>query len=302
LSVATEVTGGYRMKATRIAVLPVVAILFGAWSAAGPAYCGGAKDGASALDEYLTALPAGISGDDTTAQEYSVTSVVYNRDIAGNVKNKIRLTARYTRWVEDGAVHCRWNDVRVAGTTDASEPFAEGGRLDYMEGFSYTVSEEIMGEDLYAFVPDENLKHLVKTLVWDAATFEPVFWDHFEEFKLNEQYVVADFEDLDVRMGDWGSLRMKDLKMAWVGVSKANEEPCAVIDYESFSNPVVSRTPLMNVDGRSLYWGGLWISLEDKQVERATLNEDVMMKLSYAGVDESTITDMQRDVLFAKVN
>jgi hypothetical protein len=27
-----------------------------------------------------------------------------------------------------------------------------------------------------------------------------------------------------------------------------------------------------------------------------------MMKLSYAGVDESTITDMQRDVLFAKVN
>jgi hypothetical protein len=294
------------MRGVKTAVNPayvaIIVACIAACACCGEALCEAAVGGAGALDKYLTALPTGISSDDSTAQEYSVTSVFHNREISGAARSKVKLTAQYTRWVKGGAVHCRWNDVRIAAAADVSKPFPEGGLLDYMEDFSYRVSEEIMGEALYAFVPDEDVKHLIKTLVWDAATFEPVFWDHFESFKLNEQLVVADLEDFDVEMGDWGSIRMRDLRMVWKGVSEVNKEPCAIIDYESFSNPVVSRAAAMNVDGRSLYWGGLWISLEDKQVERATLNEDVIMKLSYPSDGESSITDMQRDVVFIKSN
>ena len=63
---------------------------------------------------------------------------------------------------------------------------------------------------------------------------------------------------------------MKNLELTWVGISRLNDELCMVIDYESFVNPVNSSSPGMTVQGRSLYRGIIYISLEDKQIEYAT--------------------------------
>jgi hypothetical protein len=260
-----------------------------------------AQSAAKTVEECLAALPTEFAVNDSLPQQYDVTTIIYNRNIDGSPKNKIRMTAECTRWIEDDLLHCKWKNVRISGTAETSGPFEDVEPLDYMEDFSYTLSMEVMGEEMYGFISDENIKHLVKMLVWDQLTFEPHFWDHLDKFKLNEQYIVSMFEDFDVQMGDWGTIRMKNLRMAWVGVSEVGGEPCAVLEYESFANPVVSETLVMNINGRSLYWGTIWVSLEDKQVEKATLNEDVMMEMVFPDGNK-TLQDMQRDVLFEKVN
>lgn len=79
-----------------------------------------------------------------------------------------------------------------------------------------------------------------------------------------------------------------------------NNEICAVIQYQSFFNPVLSMTNTMTIQGRSLYRGSLLISLEDKQVEYLTMNEDVMMEMTFPGKSEKRLMDMQREVVFTK--
>jgi hypothetical protein len=94
---------------------------------------------------------------------------------------------------------------------------------------------------------------------------------------------------------------MKGLKMTWAGLSRLAGEPCAVINYRSFANPFESATPAMEIVGRSLYWGTMWISLEDKQVEKVNLNEDLLMEMTFTGATTSSIMNMQREVVFEKV-
>jgi hypothetical protein len=247
------------------------------------------------LDDLLSALPTGPAAAAVGSSVYRVTSTLYNRDLAGKTTSKVRLTARYTRSVEGEEVSCVWNDARIAAPPDPSDPFPPGAPLDFLDGFDYRLSGEILGEDLYRDVPGADLKHLVKTLVWDAAAMEPPFWDHFDRLELNRDYVVPGFEDTTLALGNWGALRMKNLRMRWAGVSKVNGETCAVILYRSLANPV--RQGAAGPGGRSLYWGTIDVSLGDKQVQVFTMIEDVILEMPAA----PGAMNLQREVRFDRL-
>jgi hypothetical protein len=69
-----------------------------------------------------------------------------------------------------------------------------------------------------------------------------------------------------------------------------------LLEYDSFVNPV--QAP--GAKGRSLYWGSIWISLQDKQIEHATLNEDILMEMGSA-TNQQKLLDIQREVVFSKI-
>ncbi len=250
--------------------------------------------------DLLSSLPTDLAFAGTVPLKYRVISILYNRGIGGDTRSKVRLTADFTRSVEDGDVNCRWNNVHVAAPSNPANPFPPGTLLDYMEGFGYPLSEDIMEEHFYRHIPDGDLKHLLKTLVWDAATLEPVFWDHFDEFQLNQDYIVPDFDDVAIVMGNWGTLRMKDLKMRWMGISEVNDEVCALLLYRSLANPV-QYSAAMGTNGRSLYWGNIWVSLADKQVEYFTMIEDVFLEIPMPGESAKRVMNLQREVTFERV-
>ena len=250
--------------------------------------------------DLLSSLPTDLAFEGTVPLKYRVTSIFYNRGIGGDIRSKVRLTAEFTRSIEDGEVSCHWNNVQVAAPSDPAKPFPPGTLLDYMEGFGYPLSEGIMGEHLYRHIPDGDLKHLLKTLVWDAATLEPIFWDHFDEFQLNQDYIVPSFDDAAIVMGNWGTLRMKDLKMRWMGISEVNDEACALLLYRSLANPV-QNSAAMGTNGRSLYWGNIWVSLTDKQVEYFTMIEDVFLEMPMPGDSANRVMNLQREVTFEHV-
>lgn len=257
-------------------------------------------------DEYLSRLPAGFKLEEKEPQKYFITSKLHNRDISGKTKNKILMTAEFTRSLDDDSI--QWNNVRIGGSADPTKPISEDMLQDYkyMEGFSYKISGDIMSgnimkEEFYKDFPNNDTRYLIKTLVWDEVMIEPAIWNNLDKLKLNEFIRVSDFEDFTVQMGDWGTIKMRDLKLKWAGISKINEKICALFYYRSFSNPVLSISSSMTIKGRSLYWGSIWVSLEGKQIEYGTLNEDVMMEMMFTGKSEKRLLNMQREVIFKKV-
>jgi hypothetical protein len=57
----------------------------------------------------------------------------------------------------------------------------------------------------------------------------------------------------------------------------------------------------MSMIGRSHYWGTIWVSLEDKQIEHAVLYEDVVMEMNLPGQTNKQIIDATREISFVKV-
>ncbi|MEJ2355151.1 MAG: hypothetical protein P8Y62_04520, partial [candidate division WOR-3 bacterium] len=76
--------------------------------------------------------------------------------------------------VENGEVFCEWSDVRLFSTQDTEGVFPKGKPLDYMEGFSYNLSEEILEEDFYRDFPEKD-RAFMTALIWDAPWIEVAY-------------------------------------------------------------------------------------------------------------------------------
>jgi hypothetical protein len=251
------------------------------------------------VSSYLDSLPADLKLKEESPQKYQLTTIWHNRDLHGNADAKFVIKGKYTRGLEDDSV--QWNDVSIQIFDDPSKAESDTAHYDFMEGFRYKSPEDIARFDFFEDFPSDESAHLLRTLVWDAVAFEIFAWEYFNKLELNRTFVPADLEDFDAPMADWGTITLKNLKLTWVGISRLNDELCAVIDYESFVNPVNSVTPGMTVKGRSTYWGIIYVSLKNKQIEYASMNEDVIMEIATLANPEKRI-NVQREVKFEKIN
>jgi hypothetical protein len=111
---------------------------------------------------------------------------------------------------------------------------------------------------------------------------------------IKEILITAEF----TRALDEGYVRWSNVR---IGASQDPAEPVSEsMLHKSFANPVVVMTGDVSITGRSLYWGSMWISLEDRQIEYGTLNEEVMMEMTFKGDSGKQLVDMQREVVFEK--
>lgn len=98
-----------------------------------------------------------------------------------------------------------------------------------------------------------------------------------------------------------GTFQNKDIQLVWTGISRMNDEICALIEYRTMDNPLSVDTEQLKIKGRSHYWGTIWVSLTDKQIEHATLYEDVVMDMSFAN-QTSQLMNTTRIIQFEKLN
>ncbi len=249
------------------------------------------------VDECLKKQGA-LKFDEKIPQHYSITSTLYNRDLEGSVVSSMQIKAKFVRVVQGEEVLCRWNDVRMFSTRDTVGEFPEGKPLDYMEGFSYALSEKILSEEFYVDFPEEDRTYM-KTLIWDAPWIE-VAYVAIDNLEYGKPVFSSELENKKVRVQNFALLKTKNLKLVWTGIAKRNEEICALIEFKSLSNPVESKTDILSIKGRSCCWGSFWVSLEDHQVEYAVVNEDVIMEMSLSGNSVGQVLNMQREVVFNK--
>jgi len=250
----------------------------------------------SGLDALLTAFPFASPSRPADVQTYELTYHFHLRDVAGAVQSRTAVMGTYTRHTGEGRF--RWNDVSISGGGAEGE-LPPPTPLTVMEGFEYALSGEIARESLYERFPDSDLRDLIKSMVWDGMMIELVDMtlNETESLPLHEFAAVGSWQDVDVQMGAWGKLKMKDLRIKWSGVTVMHGEPCAVALYQSFSNPVDADP----ARGRSCYWGQFWVSLKDREIECLTLNEDVVLEVPMIG-DLRRVLNFQREVEFEKTS
>jgi hypothetical protein len=222
------------------------------------------------LNSYLSSLPANLELKENTPQNYVFTCDYFNIDSTGNVTGKYRVSAEYTRGLPDGKV--RWDNVQIAEAKTLDEPIAAGVPQSYMNGFSYPLASlgDVFKQEFFPGFPDEVR---TKTLVWDTHMLEMFARGYLDQLKLNTP-LRLNFPA--TQFPDGGVFKNTQPELTWIGISKMNGKVCALIEYEAFFNQlnlVANDKPLR---AGSHYWGLIWLSLTDKQLERATLREDVV--------------------------
>ena len=225
-------------------------------------------------------LPHGTAVKDAGPRTYRFTVVYYTANTTGGVIHRQRVTGDYTRGLANGEVE--WKNVGVADVDGATAPFPAPQKRDFMEGFHYADgSVDTMKPDFFQSFPPTAV--VERNLIWDTGMFEMFGQNYFDQLRLNVPLHIS--ANQDVNMPGVGVFHSRDTVLEWVGRSERNGEDCALIDYRAFFNPLDIANGGLTIQGRSDLWGEIWVSLATKQIEYATIDEEVFGEMKLPGQD-----------------
>ncbi len=209
----------------------------------------------------------------------------------GNVLRRQRLEARYTRGLPGG--DATWTSVTVADATGPKDPFGPAQPRAFMEGFRYRHAAgfaDSMRPDFFkGFPPDAVME---RNLVWDTQMIELFGQQQLAHLKLNEPIHVLSEDTVD--MPGVGTFKNRDVTLVWLGRGRRNGQDCAIVQYRAFQNPLSVDAGGVRLVGRSHYWGEIWVSLATRQIEYATLDENVLGELTLPGQSAPQLVDVLR--------
>ena len=234
-------------------------------------------------------LPQGTAVKDSGTRTYRFTVNYNTANTKGEVVYRQRIIGEYTRGLPNGEV--AWKNVTVADAAGPSDAFPAAQKRDFMEGFRYhnDLSSTMKPDFFKGFPPTAVVE---RNLVWDTGMLEMYGQNYFDLLRLNEPSHGMSNED--VAMPDVGRFHVRDTVLEWVGRSQRNGHDCALIQYQSFFNPLEIATGGMTLKGRSDYWGEIWVSLATKQIEYATLYEVVVGEMKPPGQDTTQVVNVFR--------
>ena len=217
----------------------------------------------------------------------------YNLDVKGHLQSRQRYSASYTRGLPDDAV--RWSDVTLANSSAWSGDFGPAQKQAFMEGFSYphAGAANMLKPDFFRGFPPTAMQQ--RNLVWDTHMMEG-FAGELDKLKPNIPFHVPGADEVD--LAGAGTFRNRDLQLVLTGNSKRNGQECAVIDYRALFNTLDVKTGTVALVGRSDYWGQIWVSLATKQIEYATLYEEVFGELTMPGMEKPMTLSVVRVGVF----
>ena len=214
---------------------------------------------------------------DSGPRTYQFTVDYNTANPTGEVIQRQRVAGQYTRGLPDHQVE--WRNVSIATATGLNAAFGPEDKRTFMDGFRYRSDANTLAPDFFKSFPPSAV--LERNLVWDTGMFELFGQNYFDKLELNVPY----HGDLgsDVKMPGEGTFHNRDVVLEWQGYSRRNGQDCALIAYQAFLNPVDIAMGPMTMKARSDYWGQIWVSLTTKQIEYATLNEEVLGQMTLQG-------------------
>jgi hypothetical protein len=225
-------------------------------------------------------LPTGTQVKDKGPRTYRFTVEYFTASTTGEITGRQKIVGDYTRALPNGEVV--WKNVTAAKADGATAPLGPSERREFMEGFHYKrgakETTNTLAPDFFKDFPATAV--FERNLVWDTEMIENFGQRHFGDLKLNEP--VHALSDEAIKMPGVGNFQNRDIQLEWVGKSQRNAKDCAVIEYSAYFNPLEIDTGV-KMKGRSHYWGQIWVALDTRQIEFATLNEDVLGELTLPG-------------------
>lgn len=246
------------------------------------------------FEAYLEGLVYSTSLEETTPQKYVMITDYHDYDIYGNFRKKSRVSGECIL-MEDGMK--KWNNIRITNSLDLKGSYPEGERISYMENFSYDPSADILSDSFFESVPQAN-PHM-KNLVWDMTGFEVFAWYKWDSLQLNTTYSAKEINS-KIDIPGLGTFENKDIRVTWTGITEVNNKICRIIKFNVMNNPIELNFQNFTMKGRSHYWGNIYVSVSDKQIEYAELDEDVLFDIKKNGQETGTIANTVRYITLHK--
>jgi len=234
-------------------------------------------------------LPQGTTVKDAGPRTYRFTVDYDTANRTGDVVRRQRVTGDYTRGLANG--DAEWKNVTEAEADGATAAFSAPQKQEFIEGFRYPArSPDTLKPDFFKSFPPSAVYE--RNLIWDTSMFESFGQDFFDRLKLNVPLHIS--ADEDVNMPGVGTFHSHDTVLEWVGRSQRNGQDCALIDYRAFFNPLEIANSGVTIQGRSDFWGEIWVSLATKQIEYASIYEEVSGELKLPGQDTPQLLSVFR--------
>lgn len=223
-------------------------------------------------------LPGKLEIDRSNLQTYLMVTDYYDYDLEASFIRKSRVSGNITWDLNNDSV--KWNNVYISETRDFEAPFPKGQKQLAFENFKYQQSEKALEEETFAGIPQVDFR--LKNLVFDMLGFEVFAYAYWDSLELNKEFCNHDL-NAQVEMAEDGTFENKELKLTWIGITEKNKEICAIIKYSQMNGKVNIHLENIKMKGRSHYWGEVYVSLSDKQIEYVSLAEDVITDVSIKG-------------------
>lgn len=250
------------------------------------------------MEDYLECLPRNLELVENSPHKYLMTVEYFNKDIYGNLRNKIKVTGEYTRGFKDK--HVIWNNVYFSQSNSKTGPYTDKTRQDYMENFSYTPSSNIVQESFFETFDNSPVNIHARNLIWDMTPIEAFAWNYFDSLQLNKTYIVPDIQG-SFDLADIGTYDHTTIELTWIGISMMNNTLCAVIEYRALENKLDIQTDFMNSKGSESYWGKTWVSLENKQIEYAEMYSNTIQEMEIDGLDNNMLISTTRTLTVERI-
>jgi hypothetical protein len=246
--------------------------------------------------DYLRNLPKDLKLENSI-RTYRMTTDYYNYNLGCDFLAKVRTEGIITYGLGDSV---RWNDVYVSGWRTSDTDFPKGVKKDYIENFTYIPDEHILTPEFF----QENIPEadpLIMNLVWDAMGFEVFAYACWDSLTLNKEFQAKSINSA-IQIANIGTFDNKDTRITWTCITEMNGEICAIFKYSCMNNPLFVEWENMTMKGRSHYWGEVYVSLSNKQIEYANLMEDVLTDVTTKGVADNALGYTVRTIAFLRIN
>jgi len=233
--------------------------------------------------------------------QYTCDFLMYN--VQGKFQSKMRIEAVHTRGLPGDMM--LWNQASIAFGTSLDGEFNPPMKQPYMENFSYPVTQikNMLTGEFYKGFPVTPIGFMMRNTVVDVHTFD-VFTPFIDKLKLNQTTRCISNTMNMVLFENQGNQSLKNLDLTWTGNSQMNGNLCKVIHFQSSLDSVKVNLPEsnFNIDGSTVFWGDIWVTPGNKQIEYATLHEHSLFGSPDPEAKIKDVHSIYRTVTLQKIN
>ncbi|MDR1153423.1 MAG: hypothetical protein LBL04_01830, partial [Bacteroidales bacterium] len=185
--------------------------------------------------------------------------------------------------------------------TDVIESGQNTRQLDELEGLKFKIfGDNFTNQDFYKDFPPSQIES-IRTIIQDKITFETWGQMYLDSLRLNIPFYPDLFQNYQADFEQSVNFNTQKLSITWLGYSKINEKDCILVYFKSMYSPFQVDNDMMTVNGRSCFWGNIWILPDTRQIEYAVMNEDMVFHMKFKANDFEQQVYKQREVIYEKV-
>ncbi|MEA5127047.1 MAG: hypothetical protein VB074_02580 [Proteiniphilum sp.] len=190
-----------------------------------------------------------------------------------------------------------WHNVGWSRIDDLLQEPVQIVNWDEFNGRTHkTGSTDWLNEKFYSNIPQDKRE-------WARMMTSDVPWLEFGKFiidslEFQKDYFPQIMDNKDIAVEGSNTFSSSYLKCVWSGITLCNDEICAIVKFESLNSQLISYSgDKIVMKGRDMYYGEILVSLNDKQIERLVMVEDLVGENQF----DKNLFEMQRIVTFNKV-